>query len=257
MRTFQIGLCASAMLFTSAGMAQTVDGDAPQNDNHIAIGLGALMQESPFKGEKSQVYPLPLVSVKKGVFYIEAAEVGLQISPDVGGKFKPSLSGFVTIRTPSGRDRAKVTADAGIRAALETPVGQLSAEYRHDISNKFDGGEFIGRYSFPISLGKVTITPAAQVSMLDRKTANYMYGVTAKQRAKMIAKHRDVIQPIYTVTDKATNLGGDISTVWQISDRIMLLGILGGTYLDKSVRLNRPTVKKWESQAILGVAYKF
>ncbi|RDV01759.1 hypothetical protein DXH95_14170 [Sphingorhabdus pulchriflava] len=42
------------------------------------------------------------------------------------------------------------------------------------------------RYSYPISTGRFTITPAVNASWLDRKATHYMDGVTAAQRARRI-----------------------------------------------------------------------
>jgi MipA family protein len=210
LRLFKISFTTSSMMCASASFAQEDDSDTTQNDNHVILGIGTTVQKLPFRGDGTQILPVPIISIKQDNFYVEFSEVGLQFAPKMEGNFQPSISGFIAARGLSGRDRYKLTADAGIRAGVVTPAGLFSAEYRHDITGKFDGSEIVGRYIAPISLGKFTITPSAHVSLLDRNTANYMYGVTPKQRNKMIAKGRDTIQPLYVVTEKAINFGGDI-----------------------------------------------
>lgn len=233
--------------------------EANQNrtdENHISVGVGALVIESPFSGEDSRVFPLPILSIKHGPLYLEGGEAGVALDAPLGDLI-PSAQLFVAARNTVARDRHKITADAGGRLALSSSLGELSAEYRHDITGTFDGGEFILRYRLPINIGRVTISPAAQVNFLDRATANHMYGVTAKQRARAIRKGRDVILPVAPITDSAMNLGGDITTTFQISDRLTIVGVLGGTYLDKAIHRSAAIDQKWESQAVLGLIYNF
>lgn len=242
--------------FCCAPMAQAQNAENTQSDNHVAIGAGALLQKAPFNRAKTEAFPLPLISIKQGVYYFEAAETGVHFEKNLDS-ITPSIDLFITARGTSGQDREKVTADAGARISLTTDFGTLSGEVRRDITGKFKGSEIIARYSYPISSGIFTITPALQASWLDRRTANYMYGVTAAQRAKMIANQRSVILPVASITEKALNLGGDMSMSIQLSERLMLIGVLSGAYLDKTIHQSPAIDKKWESQAIMGVAYKF
>lgn len=248
-------LILGAML-CCAPMAHAQETKETQSDNHIAIGIGAIQQDAPFKGAKTRTFPLPLISIKQGPFYFETAEAGVQFEKGLDG-VKPSIDLFIAARGTSGQDREKITADAGARVSLATDFGTLSGEFRRDITGKFKGSEIIGRYSYPISTGRFTITPAFQASWLDRRTANYMYGVTAAQRTKMIANRRSVILPVAPITGKALNLGGDISMAVQLSDRITLIGVVGGTYLDKSIRKSAAIDQEWESQGVLGISYRF
>lgn len=234
--------------------AQENEGD--QNENHIAIGLGVVSQHSPFNSASSQTLPIPLISIKQGAFYLETAEAGIRLDKDLDG-ITPSLDLFVAARSPLGQNRQKLSADAGARISLDTKLGKLSGEIRHDVSDKFKGSEIIARYSVPISIGKFTVTPAVQASWLDQKTANYMYGVTAAQRARMIRKKRDVILPVAAITDEALNLGGDISMAVQVSERLTLIALVGGTYLDKSIHRSAAIEQKWEAQSAVGVTYRF
>jgi MipA family protein len=227
-----------------------------QNDNHIAVGVGVVSQHSPFNSAASQTLLIPLISIKQGVFYVETAEAGIHFDKDLGG-VTPSLDLFVAARSPLGKDRQKLSADAGVRISVDTKLGKLSGEFRHDVSDKFKGSEIIARYSVPLSMGKFTFTPAVQASWLDQKAANYMYGVTAAQRARMIRKERSVILPIAPITEEALNLGGDISMALQLSERLTLIALVGGAYLDKSIQRSAAIEQKWEAQSALGVTYRF
>ena len=227
-----------------------------QNNNHIAIGFGVVSQHSPFNSASSQTLPIPLISIKQGAFYLETAEAGIHFDKDLGG-ITPSLDLFIAARSPLGKDRQKLSGDAGARISIDTKLGRLSGEFRHDVSDKFKGSEIITRYSVPISIGKFTFTPAVQASWLDQKAANYMYGVTAAQRARMIRKERSVILPVAPITDEALNLGGDISMAVQLSERLTLIAVVSATYLDKSIHRSAAIEQKWDAQSALGVSYRF
>jgi outer membrane scaffolding protein for murein synthesis (MipA/OmpV family) len=248
-------LCLCGAICT-ANVAQAEDSEDKEGGNHITVGVGALWQEAPFNQAKNQTIPLPLISVKQGAYYFETAETGVRFEQQLGA-IKPSVDLFVAARGTSGQDRQKLTADAGARISLATDFGTLSGAFRHDITGKFNGSEFTARYSVPISIGRFTVTPAAQASWLDRRTANHMYGITAEQRAKMISKQRNVVLPVAPIIENAVNLGSDVSMAFQLNERLTLIGVVGGTYLDKSIHRSIAIDKKYECQGLVGITYNF
>lgn len=244
---------SAACLISAAATAQSAE---PAGDNHVAVGLGVLLDRAPFNGDTTQIYPIPLISLKQGAFYIETTEMGLARAVgtgmvEVGGEL------FVAARNRSGRDRAKLTVDGGARLWVSTPAGRFSGEVRHDITGTFGGTELIARYSYPIEIGKLTITPAAQLNWMDRRSANYLYGITAEQRAKMIANHRAVVLPVAPITRHATNLGGDLTFAYVIGDHWSVLGVASGSYLGKPIRRSPAIGQEWQSSIVAGVAYRF
>ena len=257
-KTIRKPLIAALTLFlsASASAAQAQESEGGQNENHIAVGLGFVDQHTLFNAASTQTSLLPLISIKQGAFYFETAEAGFHLEEEMVD-ISPSLDLFVAARSPQGRDRKKLSVDAGLRVSLDTQMGKLSGEFRHDVTDKFNGSEIIARYSYPISIGRFTITPAVQASWLDRKAANYMYGVTVAQRARMIRKERRVILPVAPITDEALNLGGDISMAVQLNKRLMLIAVVGATYLDKSIHRSAAIDQKWEAQSTLGLTYRF
>ena len=255
-RKILFAITAIATFNAAPAIAQESGDNHASSDNYVSVGIGAMSIESPFSGENERVLPLPILSIKQGAFYFEGAETGLKLDTSVSG-LTPSVQAFVAARNTVARDRQKFTADAGARLTLGSKLGDLSAEYRHDITGTFDGGEVILRYQLPINLGRFTIRPAAQVNFLDQATANHMYGVTAKQRARAIRKGRDVILPIAPITDSATNFGTDLTATYQISDKLTLIGVFANTYLDRSIRRSPAIDRKSESQAFVGLTYSF
>lgn len=249
-------LIAGLALSASASVAHAQEADADQSENHIAVGFGFMDQHAPFNAAATQTSLIPFISIQQGAFYFEGAETGFHLDKEKGG-ITPSLDLFVAARSPLGQDRRKLTVDAGARVSLGTKLGTLSSEFRHDVTGTFKGSEIIARFSHPVSSGRFTITPAVQASWLDRKAANYMYGITAAQRARMIRKQRRVILPVAPITDDALNLGGDISLAVQLNKRLMLIAVVGVTSLDKSIHKSIAIDQKWEAQSGLGLTYTF
>lgn len=242
-------------LLIAALPARAIDPVAAEKQDHLTIGAGALLQIDPFIGSDDSVYPVPYVSLKKGMFYIETTEAGLSV--DLGDDSAPSLDGYVVARWTSGQDREKLTADAGARLSIDTDLGRFSIEHRRDITGTFDGGETIARWAAAFRTGKVSIIPGLQLSWLDQRTADYMYGITARQNARMIAKGRDPVLAPYRIDDDALNFGGDVSVFAEIAERMTLIGSFAATHLDKSIRRNPGIGRDWDMIASLSLAYDF
>ncbi|MBD3730570.1 MAG: MipA/OmpV family protein [Sphingomonadales bacterium] len=224
--------------------------------NRIMIGAGAVFTETPFKGEDTVANPIPVLSAQFGPAYIEGLEAGLTLEP-IKGPISPFASTFVAGRMTTARDRQDFSVDAGIRLGVRGELGELTAEYRHDITGEFDGGEFQLRYSYPIDMGSLRLIPSAQVNWLDQETADRMYGVTAAQRAKAIRKNRPIILPVAPITQAATNFGGSLSAVYALGGGVTLIGTMSGTHLDKSIYQSPAIDQRWECATVLAIAYSF
>lgn len=246
-----------ALLIPHAAIAQNAsDGADSDSGNEIMVGGGVLFTESPFEGEGTLSNPLPLVRAKFGPAYLDGLEAGVTFEA-ASGPITPYISAFVAGRITPARDRQEFTADAGIRVGISGELGDLSAEYRRDITGEFKGEEYQLTYAYPMNMGDFTLVPSAQINWLDQETANHMYGVTEGQRTKAIRKKREVILPVAPITDKATNLGGSITATYSMGSSVTLIGVLSGTYFDKSIHQSAAIDQKWESTAILGIAYSF
>lgn len=250
-------ISATALMIPQAAIAQSAPGGADSDAEYeIMVGGAVLFTESPFEGEGTLSNPIPLVRAKFGPAYLDGLEAGVTFEA-ASGPITPYISAFVAARVTPARDRQKLTADAGIRVGISGELGELSGEYRRDITGEFKGEEYQITYAYPINMGSFTLIPSAQINWLDQETANHMYGVTEGQRAKAISKNREVILPVAPITDKATNLGGTITAIYSMGSGVTLIGVLSGTYFDKSIYQSPAIDQKWESTAILGVAYAF
>lgn len=245
------------LMAPQTAMAQTPTNQGDVGKDRLAmVGGGVLLMQSPFKGEGTLANPIPLISAEFGPVYLNGIEAGVQFAP-IPGPISPFAAAFVAGRVQTGRDRRDFTVDAGVRVGIRGEIGELTGEYRHDITGEFSGGEFQLRYSYPITMGDFTLIPSAQVNWLDKDTANHMYGVTAANRARAISKKRKVILPVAPIVESATNVGGGLTATYSLGGGVTLIGLLTGTYLDKSIHKSPAIDQKWESSAVLGVTYSF
>ena len=263
---FALAALAAAMSLIPAvaNAASQAGPDRPQssgspsaNENHLLLGLGVLAYRSPFDGEGTSVFPIPIVSARWGDFYADGLEAGVSYSPTKWGDFSPSFDLFIAARAIAGENREEITGDVGARASLDTPAGAFSLSYRQDVTGDFDGSEVTARYEYDLSVGPFSITPGVQANWLDRETANHLYGITAEQRQDMIDDGADVILPVFVVREKSVNIGADVTVVMPITERFVAIAYLSGTYLDSPIRNNPGITEDFEAQAMLGVGYRF
>lgn len=233
------------------------DGAPSASEDYLLLGAGALVYRSPFEGEGTSILPIPIISARRGAFYADGLEAGVSYSPGSDQRYTPSFDLFVAARAIAGESREKITGDIGVRASLDTPAGTFAADYRHDLAGEFDGAEASARYEYTLAVGRLSITPGIQASWLDRETADHMYGVSAEQRQKMIDDGADTILPIFRVREGGANIGGDVTVLMPVTNNIIAIAYLSGTYLGRSVRDNPGLRDDFEAQAMFGIGYRF
>ncbi|MCL6251280.1 hypothetical protein M3P36_09540 [Altererythrobacter sp. KTW20L] len=78
-----------------------------QSEDFVLLGAGALYYRSPFRGEESNVLPIPIIVVRQGPFYVDGLESGLDLSLAGDGPVSISLQPFIAARTVAGTTREK------------------------------------------------------------------------------------------------------------------------------------------------------
>lgn len=229
----------------------------PANPDYLMLGAGAIVYRSPFEGEGTSVDPIPIILARRGAFYIRGLEAGVSYAPQWGRDYTPSFDLFIAGRAIAGESREEISGDIGVRASLDAPAGAFSIDYRQDLTGDFEGAEVTVRYEYTLTAGRLSITPGIQANWLDRETANHMYGVSAEQRQEMIDDGVDAILPVFLVRESGVNFGADVTVVMPVTENIIAIGSLGGTYLDSSIRENPGLREDFEAQAMFGLAFRF
>lgn len=251
-RFFKISLLSFAAA-TFQPMAVSAQ-DGPPKWSVGALGMGYV---TPFAAEDNQITVVPYVAYRGERFFIDATGLGYRlVKPQENAPLSFELDIVAAARMLPGESRDKVTADAGLSASLSGAFGLLSLTALHDVTDTHNGIELGASYEYDFTFDKLTISPSIGVTWQNEKLANHMWGVTAKQQAKMIEKDHPVL-PLYTVTGSALNFSAGLTTTYNISNSWTVIGFAQGTYLDSNIRDNPGIDKKYDVSVGLGLAYNF
>ncbi|WP_262691907.1 MipA/OmpV family protein [Kordiimonas aestuarii] len=223
-----------------------------------AGGIG-LLYESPFGAEGTSFNAFPYVSYRGERFYLQGLEAGYRLLPPRGNPndVHVSFDIIASARTLAGSSRDKITADAGVRLGLHGGFGSLTASFLQDVTDTHNGQEVSVGYSYSFRSGRLTVTPGISASWQSRKLANHMWGVTVKQRAKMIEDGKDAILPVYQLSDDVINYSAELTALYRVGDRWSVIAFGSSTYLDDKVWANPGITKKYDLTLGFGVGYSF
>lgn len=200
-----------ALLAASTGsMAQA----APPSDDSSnedgppprwGLGVGAILQNSPYAGEGMRVQPIPLISYEGDHFFFRGITAGWQFIDNetfsLAAIAQARFEGFEIKElgrrelTRNGLDSRLLedrddSLDAGISASWNTSAGEFELELLSDVSGKSKGQEFSLQYGYPLELGSTSITPTIGVTYLSDKMANYYYGTLQSEVARGVVDYK-------------------------------------------------------------------
>jgi MipA family protein len=167
--------------------SETEDGPAQR----WGLGVGAILQNSPYAGEGMRVQPVPLISYEGENFFFRGITAGWQFFEndtfELAAIAQFRFDGF-EIKELGRRELAQNgldsrllddrddSVDAGISASWSGSAGELELELLSDVTGKSKGQEFSLQYGYPLDFGQTQITPNIGVTYLSKKMANYYYG---------------------------------------------------------------------------------
>jgi outer membrane protein len=189
-------------------MAQASD-DSPSDDDgpsqRWALGVGAIVQTSPYAGESMRVQPVPLISYEGEHFFFRGITAGWQFFEnetfELAAIAQFRFDGF-EIKELGRRELAANgldsrllddrddSLDAGISASWSGSAGELELELLADVTGKSKGQEFSLQYGYPLDLGRTLITPNIGVTYLSKDMANYYYGTLDSEVARGVIDYK-------------------------------------------------------------------
>jgi MipA family protein len=164
-----------------------------------SIGLGVIGSSEVHAGEGTQTVVVPLISYEGERLYWRGVAGGLRLLPrgdwdlditlgvrldgmEVGDLGRASLA-----RNGIDRDRLEdrdIGADLGLRVEWDSPVGDIGAHLKTDISGRSGGQELALRYGLPMPWNRTRLTPYLQASHWSGKLANHVYGTLPGEVAR-------------------------------------------------------------------------
>lgn len=263
-RFIQVSVVASVLF--SVGHPQAIaQSEERAGPPKWSVGVLGLANRSPFEAEntdadssnKVNYMAVPYVAYRGERFFIEGLELGYHlVKPQDGSDLSLAVDVLASARMRPGDSRDKVTADAGLRLSLAGAFGQISATGLQDVTGEHDGTELRASYSYSFNGPKWTVTPRVGVTWQSEKLANYSWGTTAEEHAKMQSEG-DIILPIFSVGESVLNYEASLFGMYRFADRWAAIGFASGTWLDTKIRANPGINKKFDATIGLGLSYSF
>jgi len=202
-------LCATPF----ATMAQTTDPDKaiPEEDTpqhgppRWSLGIGAVVNDSPYAGEGTRVLPFPLIGFQGEKFYFRGLSAGWNFVKNDSfelsafAKFQPGgfkvkdlgrselAANGIDSRLLEDRDNGL---GVGIGAKWMGAAGELEVEVLADAIDTSGGQEISLQYGYPFAIGKGRLTPSVGATWLSEDMANYFYGTLDEEVARGVVDYK-------------------------------------------------------------------
>ncbi|MCP5381834.1 MAG: MipA/OmpV family protein [Kordiimonadaceae bacterium] len=225
-----------------------------------SLGFGTVVSNSPFKGEKISVTPIPVVDYSSKNLFIRGLRGGYHIkkveNPREGGYF---LDVFLSPRIRPGDSRRKISLDGGVSGGYQSIAGTVTLSMLHDISAQSGGMEINASYSFPYQTPgkKFLFIPKLEITYQSEGLANYLWGIDNKTYLKSLANLNEVTLEPYRITTSVFNISASMTHVYRIDDHWNTLFLAKITALDGDIMDNPAIERQFDYSFIIGTAYTF
>lgn len=199
-------------------------------ENKFGIGAGVGVSNSIYKGAEDKAYPVPLLDINYGNFYIKGITPGYfffkgeDLSLSV---FLDPIAGFPIKAKDMGNgytniDDRDFQAMVGLRADLNTGIAGI----RTGASVQFGehGSEAKISAFRPYSINdQFSLVPGIHVKGFSGDYADYYFGVTSNEVNR---SSRDNLTREYKA-DAAASIGATLTAEYKYNEKFSLIGILG------------------------------
>ena len=241
--------------FCIAGLVQNSSaGQQPDNNATFLLGPGVVITDKPYKGVDTSVYPIPLMKLIIGRFYISGATAGYRLLADDNWTFdaigKWRFDGYDADDSGrlNGMHNRNQTVDVGGEFTLTGGWGEAWVSAITDSFGQHDGQEIKLGYTKPFVFNKLTIWPAGGLIWQSNNLANYYYGVRPDEARPG--------RPSFHVGD-STNWFVGLRAEYQANERWTYLAGVTCQFLDSKIRKSPIVDDSFVISALAGAMYKF
>ncbi len=198
-------------------------------ENKLGIGAGIGFSNSIYKGAENKAYPIPLLDINYGNFYVKGITPGYFFSR--GDKlslsaFLDPIAGFPIKAKNIGNgynniDDRNFQTMVGLRADLNTGVSGI----RTGASIQFGehGSEAMLSAFRPYSVSaQFSLVPGIHIKGFSGNYVNYYFGITSDESNK---SSRDNLNKKYKA-DAATSIGATLTAEYKYNEKFSVIGIL-------------------------------
>lgn len=247
---------STVLLLTAALYGQEVSEQyKPSMQDQFSLGLGAAYSSKVYKGDDSNVYPIPFIYYQKDNFYIRGKTAGYQVykqdnlSLDLIAQWR--FDGYDDSDSDylDGMHDRKMTIDAGAEISYTDVWGKMSLSFVNDALGKHHGHELVLSYQKRIQAGKKTaLTPSAGLIYKSSNLSNYYYGV---RNNEAIAG-----RPKYTAGESCNPFLG-LNFNHKLDDNWSVIANTQIVWFEDEITDSPIVDKTYQLSIILGISYKF
>lgn len=199
-------------------------------NNKVGVGLGAGVSNSIYKGAEDKAYPLPLLDINYGDFYVKGITAGYTFfkGEDLSlSAYLDPMAGFAIKSDDMGAgyrniDDRDFQAMVGLRADLNTGIAGIRTGATVQFGEH--GSEAKISAFRPYSMGeKLVLVPSIHMKGFSGDYADYYFGVTSEEVRR---NSNDALKSEYKA-DTAFSFGTTLTAEYKMTDKLSLVGILG------------------------------
>ena len=222
-----------------------------------SAGLGAIQRlgYTPYKGATVSQDLVPLYMYEGKQIYLHATRVGLKLTEQPVWGFDVFLDyryeGHPADQIPAvlaGMAKRNPEIDIGAAYRHRAGWGNLDAEVLHDTNNTSHGTEWRLGYNVDLDAGRLHLRPNVTVARRSANLNNYYYGVRMAEAT--------ALRPAF-LPGAGVDWTVGLYAYYEVTQRWRLLGGVGVTFLDTSVRHSPIVEDKPQVGALVGAAYDF
>ena len=225
-----------------------------------SIGVGTVVQNSPFVGEKISVTPIPIIDYSSKNLFIRGLRAGYHIkkveNPRIGGFF---FDTYLSPRIRPGQARKNLSLDFGLAAGYQAPIGAVTFIMQPDIVGGNGGTELAAEYAFTFVTKnrKHIFIPAIKLTWQDRELTEYMWGIDETTYLKTLNNPDETVLEPYKIGKSAVNFSASMTHVYRFDEHWNSLIMAKINALDSDIIQNPAIERQFDYSFIFGVAYSF
>ncbi|WP_266156594.1 MipA/OmpV family protein [Dyella silvatica] len=222
-----------------------------------SLGLGVASSPSPYRKYDRNIWPIPLIGYEGSSFYFRGLGAGYYLLRDKNSSltvdlglspnyYRPSDSNDPRMKQLSNR---KLSIMAGFSYQYRADWGVVGARVATDVSGNSKGQYAEATYGYPITTGKLTLTPRIGGSWNSQKLNNYYYGVSQREAARSgLAYYRadSGVTPFFSI-----DAGYAFTPSWSAFAQVRY------THLNNEIKDSPMVDKTGMTSYLIGVVHRF
>jgi len=239
---------------TNAGSA------SPRPDGgQWSLGIGTVVQDSPFQGEKVNAMPIPVIGYQSKTFFIQGLRAGYHLK-NIEDRHKEGtfLDGYITPRMRPGESRRKLSVDAGLSGGYQFGLNSIALNAQQDISGNSDGTELTLSYGLSIPFIKNNIfLPRVSVIWQSQKLANFLWGIDQETFEKTLVNADEFTLNPYNIDQSVINISAGLTHIYRFNEKWSTLSIAQVTALSDTITDNPAVTGNYDLSFIFSLSYTF